>query len=80
MNKITTWASIGCAFTTTFLYYVMVYTSLDQGLKWYLFRGHLLIAIVGMGFSLTGLFKKNWVCFLSLVICGYFLVIQLGGL
>jgi hypothetical protein len=78
MKKIS-FSSFLCALVTAGLYYLMNYSSLSQGLKWYLFGAHLMLALLGFIFALASLFKKKWLSLLSLIICGYFLVIQLGG-
>ena len=72
--------SIICAIATSFIYYLMNYTSLSHGFKWCLFSIHLIIAFLGIFFGVVGVFKKQWISILGIVICGYFLIIQLGGL
>lgn len=71
---------LAAAGMTAALYGILNYTSAPQSLKWYLFGAHLLIAAIGAISGVAGLCMKKWVCAIGVGICGYFLMIQLGGL
>jgi hypothetical protein len=73
-------ACISSAAITAGLYLVLNYTSAPQSVKWYLFGAHLLFAAVGAISGILGLCMKEWICAVGVAVCGYFLLIQLGGI
>lgn len=62
------------------LYIILVYSAVNQSIKWYLFAAHLASALTGVILGIIGLWRREWICVLGLCLCVYFLVIQLSGI
>ena len=82
MNKLAfvAFACITAAIATTGLYLVLNYVAIPLGIKWYLFGLHLLFAAIGVALGFIGICMKRWICGIGVLVCLYFLLIQLAGL
>lgn len=71
-------ASLILSALTLGIYFTINHTSIDQGIKWWLFGLHLLCA--GLGF-VTGAFvvflRRLWLGLVAVSVCGYILWLQL---